>query len=222
MTDDFRSRLNKINGRLTSDDFLGNKGLGNESGFWVFDYPPEREMEMRSFIDDVLLPGMAKRQPPIRPAVINLFSVIIDLLEDRGLYARVLDIQTKKGDEAALAALRPVIHPVRKRYRQPTRSAPWRHTRPADRGEFPRSAQDHSPVFSTLPYRREKQRLWFDKEHQSPPLRSRGWPGPRRVLSSSRLGQMLRLSGSPREMRGGVRASPLPENCGRAHAPDPA
>lgn len=109
MTDDFRVRLNKIADRLSSDELLSNKGLGNEIGFWIFDYPPERELELRSFVDGVLLPGMAKRQPAVRPAVVNLFDLIIDLLEDRKLYDRVLDIQAKKGDSEALAALRPVL-----------------------------------------------------------------------------------------------------------------
>lgn len=109
MTDDFHNRLNKIIGRVTSDEFLYNKGLGNEIGFWIFDYPPEREMEMRSFIDQTLLPALPKRQPAVRPAVVNLFDLIIDLLEERKLYDRVLDIQSNKGDAAALGALRPVL-----------------------------------------------------------------------------------------------------------------
>ena len=109
MTEDFRNRLNKIAGRLSTDELLSNKGLGNEIGFWIFDYPPERELEVRSFIDGVLLPGMAKRQPALRPAVVNLFNLIIELLEDRKLLGRVLDIQTTKGDAAALTALRPVL-----------------------------------------------------------------------------------------------------------------
>lgn len=109
MTDDFHIRLNKIAERLSSDELLSNKGLGNEIGFWIFDYPPEREMEVRSFVDGVLLNAMAKRQPAVRPAVVNLFDLIIGLLEDRRLYDRVLDIQRKKGDSEALAALRPVL-----------------------------------------------------------------------------------------------------------------
>lgn len=109
MTEDFRNRLNKIASRLSTDELLSNKGLGNEIGFWIFDYPPEREMEVRSFIDGVLLPGMAKRQPALRPAVVNLFNLIIELLEDRKLFDRVLDIQATKGDAAALTALRPVL-----------------------------------------------------------------------------------------------------------------
>lgn len=46
----FEDRPNQILPRITSPDFLGNKGLGNEIGFWVFDYPPERELEMRGFV----------------------------------------------------------------------------------------------------------------------------------------------------------------------------
>lgn len=109
MSEEFRNRLNKIADRLSSDAVLTNRGLGNEIGFWIFDYPPDRELEVRSFVDEVLLLGMRKRQPPIRPVVINLFNLIIGLLEDRNLYTRVLDIQQKKGDVAALAALRPVL-----------------------------------------------------------------------------------------------------------------
>lgn len=109
MTDDFRVRLNKIADRLSSDDLLSNKGLGNEIGFWIFDYPPEREMEVRTFIESVLLPGMSKRQPAVRVAVVNLFALIIEMLEDRNLYERVTDIQAKKGDAEALEALRPIL-----------------------------------------------------------------------------------------------------------------
>lgn len=109
MSDQFRERLNRILPKLSSADFLANKGLGNEIGFWVFDYPPEQEMVMRGFIADILIPGLAKQQPVLRPAVVNLFELIVELLDDRKLYDRVLSIQTDKGNDAALAALRPVL-----------------------------------------------------------------------------------------------------------------
>ena len=109
MSDDFHERLNRILPRLMSEELLTNKGLGNEIGYWIFDYPVERELEMRSFLDDVILPGLRKRQPPLRFAVVNLFDLIIEVLDERGLYDRVLAMQQNKGDDAALAALRPVL-----------------------------------------------------------------------------------------------------------------
>ena len=39
----FNERLNNILPKLTSSDLLTNRGLGNEIGFWIFDYPPKRK-----------------------------------------------------------------------------------------------------------------------------------------------------------------------------------
>jgi hypothetical protein len=40
MNPSFEERLNRILPRLTSNELLNNKGLGNEIGFYIFDYPP--------------------------------------------------------------------------------------------------------------------------------------------------------------------------------------
>lgn len=109
MSDDFRERLNRILPRLTSEGFLHNKGLGNEIGFWIFDYPPEREMDVRGFVEQVVLPALGKHQPTLRYAVVDLFKLITGLLEDRKLYERMLDKQTQQGNDIALAALQQVL-----------------------------------------------------------------------------------------------------------------
>ena len=109
MTDDFDARLNRILPRLMSPELLSNTGQGNEIGYWIFDYPPEREMEMRCFIDDVILPSLRKRQPPLRFEVVNLFDLVIDVLEERKVYDRAVAKQRDKGDEATLADLKPLL-----------------------------------------------------------------------------------------------------------------
>ena len=38
----FNERLNRILPKLTSPDLLNSQGLGNEIGFWIFDYPPSK------------------------------------------------------------------------------------------------------------------------------------------------------------------------------------
>ena len=109
MSQTFEERLNQILPRITSADFLSNQGLGNEIGFWIFDYPPEREMDMRAFLHDVIGPALAKRQPPLRFASINLFEIVTGLLQERGLLDKAIAMQKDKGDEAALNALRSVL-----------------------------------------------------------------------------------------------------------------
>ncbi len=105
----FEERLNQILPRVRSEDFLSSKGLGNEIGFWIFDYPPERELDMRDFLGNTVLPALEKSQPPLRVAHINLFELVTGILEERNLLEKVFQMQQTKGDEAVLAALRPVL-----------------------------------------------------------------------------------------------------------------
>jgi hypothetical protein len=104
MKTDFNARLDKILDRVTSDDFLQGKGLGNEIPFYAFDYPPERELEVRGHIV-FLLAQIPKRRPDLRFVHVNLFDLIIRHLKERGFYEKSLELQKKKGDEALLKAL---------------------------------------------------------------------------------------------------------------------
>ena len=60
MSQTFNERLNQILPKLISSDLLTNQGLGNEIGFWIFDYPPEREVDVRDFLSGTVLPALPK------------------------------------------------------------------------------------------------------------------------------------------------------------------
>jgi Domain of unknown function (DUF1788) len=105
----FEERLNQVLPRLISPDVLDNKGAGGEIGFWIFDYPPEDETQMRSWLSDVIEPGLRRQQPDLRFATIDLFECVIGLLEERGLLEKSFEMQLNKGDEAVLASLRSVL-----------------------------------------------------------------------------------------------------------------
>lgn len=109
MTKNFEERLNQVLPRLASPDVLDNLGAGGEIGFWVFDYPPEHEMQMRSWIADVIVPGLPKLKPGVRFKVVDLFDFVIDLLEERNLLEKAFAKQMKEGDESVLKSLRPVL-----------------------------------------------------------------------------------------------------------------
>ena len=101
----FKNRLDKILDRLTSEKFLSNSGLGNEIGFYIFDYPPECEVAVRDHIQFILR-QLPKSKPDLRFTHINLFDLILGYLKNRNLLDRVLDIELKKGSEALLSALK--------------------------------------------------------------------------------------------------------------------
>lgn len=109
MTLSLEERLNQILPRITSRDFLDSKGLGNEIGFWIFDYPPEREIDVRDFLSGTVLPALPKQVPPIKAATVNLLQLVTEILQERKLLDKTFEMQAGKGDDSTLAALRSVL-----------------------------------------------------------------------------------------------------------------
>jgi hypothetical protein len=109
MTTAFETRLNQVLPRLLDDDVLKNHGAGGEIGFWIFDYPPEQEMAMRAWLSDVIEPGLRRQRPALRFATVDLFDLVVRLLEERKLLDKALAMQSAKGDDAVLASLRSVL-----------------------------------------------------------------------------------------------------------------
>lgn len=87
-------RLDLILDRIESPKFLKNDGLGNEIGFWVFDYPAKYELVVRehlNYINDKLL----KRGYQF--IHLNIFEVLISMLEERGLFERACQREMQVG-----------------------------------------------------------------------------------------------------------------------------
>lgn len=98
-------RLNRILDRVTSDDFLAGRGLGNEIPFYAFDYPPRDELEVREHVA-FLLAQIPKKRPGTRVKHINLLELIVAHLQERKLYDKAIQRQNDKGDDALLKDLR--------------------------------------------------------------------------------------------------------------------
>lgn len=109
MNQDLHDRLNQIPEKVLSKEFLLSQGLGNEIGFWVFDYDPAAELEVREYID--FLEGMlAKKHSHLKVGHINLLQSIVNYLAERGFIDKSVAMQKAKGDDALLKALSGPLH----------------------------------------------------------------------------------------------------------------
>jgi hypothetical protein len=112
MNDQLTERLNRILPKLTDDAFLSGSGLGNEIGFYVFDYPAEDELRVREQIG-FLLDHLPKAKPGLRVKHVNLFNLVIEHLKSRNLLDRAIEMQRTEGDEAVFKALSAPLHESR-------------------------------------------------------------------------------------------------------------
>ncbi len=67
-------RIDKLNEKLQEPRFLKMKGLGNEVPFYIFDYPPEKELLIRETIAK-LINSTSKKD--IKILEINLYNLIL-------------------------------------------------------------------------------------------------------------------------------------------------
>lgn len=97
-----QERLNLIMERIEDPKFLRSAGLGNEIGFWIFDYPAQHELLVREHLE-YLTAKLDKRGYPF--ACLNVFSVIVEMLEDRKLLERTFQREKEIGVEGIQKAL---------------------------------------------------------------------------------------------------------------------
>jgi len=110
MNDSLTERLDEILPRITSDDFLNARGIGNEIAFFIFDYPPDAELHVREHIK-FLLEQIPKKKPELRVKHINLLQFVVDHLRDRKLLEKTFVLQKQKGDAFVLKQLEKILHP---------------------------------------------------------------------------------------------------------------
>ena len=110
MSDALNERLDEILPKITSDEFLKAKGLGKEMAFFIFDYPPEAELQVRDHVR-FLMEQIPKRKPDIKVEHINLLDFIIEYLKRRNLLEKTFELQKEKGNAFVLKQLEKILHP---------------------------------------------------------------------------------------------------------------
>jgi Domain of unknown function (DUF1788) len=103
-------RLKALITELQNPRLLKNQGNGNEIGYYIFDYDAEDEPIVQQFISE-LQPKLAVSQPPLNAVEINLYRVILKILEDRNLLQRAFDLEAKKGNTDLAKTIKPVVRP---------------------------------------------------------------------------------------------------------------
>ena len=76
---DLESSLNRLEEKIKQPNFRQNKGLGNEVGYYVFDYPAEQELFVRERIK-YLKDKYGNSNLDFKIIVFDLYDIIIDLL----------------------------------------------------------------------------------------------------------------------------------------------
>ena len=108
-------RLAALESAVTDPAFLKGEGLGNELGFFIFDFEPKFAPRVEAHVGR--LKAKIARDTNLRVLEINLFDLVLSILESRGLLERGLERERQQGSEALFKAVAPLVRPEQIRAR---------------------------------------------------------------------------------------------------------
>lgn len=89
-------RLDKAEEMIQKSSFRENKGLGNEVGYYIFDYPAEKELYIRERIEYIKKKS-ENSNDDFKIVVFDLYDIMIDILKKKGYLEKCYDFEKKRG-----------------------------------------------------------------------------------------------------------------------------
>ena len=93
---DLTIRLDEMEIAIHKPSFRQSSGRANEVNYWVFDYPPVRELAVRERVE-YLKTKNAKGGDGFELVVFDLYDIIIDYLESKNFMDKCFDFEKKRG-----------------------------------------------------------------------------------------------------------------------------
>lgn len=100
-------RIDAILPKIVEPSFRENKGLGNEIGFYIFDYDPEYELLVRDRVE--FIKDKAKGAYGLNIIEFDLYEIMIEILESKGYLKKNFIMEEKKGSEQVFTATKKAL-----------------------------------------------------------------------------------------------------------------
>ena len=97
-------RLDVAEREIKSESFRQNKGLGNEVGYYIFDYAADKELTVRERIEYMKRKN-SKSTDGFELVVFDLYDIVIDILESEGFIDQCFLFEKKKGFDRIVKAV---------------------------------------------------------------------------------------------------------------------
>lgn len=91
-------RFDRAEEMIQKPSFRENKGLGNEVGYYIFDYPADQELFVRERIEYIRKKN-ENSNDEYKIVVFDLYDITISILKEKGYLEKCYEFEKKKGFE---------------------------------------------------------------------------------------------------------------------------
>ena len=106
-------RLDRILPKIQDKRFRENKGLGNEIGYYIFDYNPADELVVRNHIK-FLKDKINNNDNNFKIKEFDLYEIILEILEEKGYHTKIFEMEKEKGTDYAIKAIKKTLRLTQK------------------------------------------------------------------------------------------------------------
>lgn len=108
MKQNIEQKLDSVLQKICEDDFLHSRRLGGEIAFYIFEYDPQHELDVRKHVENIKK-KLPFRRPDLKFLHVNIFEFLISYLKEKELLEKSYELQNQKGDKELWKALKAVL-----------------------------------------------------------------------------------------------------------------
>ncbi|MCX7883567.1 MAG: DUF1788 domain-containing protein [Caloramator sp.] len=105
-----KQRLEKIKSKITSENFLNGRGLGNEISYYIFDYNPKDELIVRQYVS-YLVKEINSSCNEYMIKEIDLYKLFLNILRKEDIFEQAILLEKEEGKDYLINAITTFITP---------------------------------------------------------------------------------------------------------------
>ena len=102
------NQFNNLENKIKENNFQQNKGLGNDIGYYIFDYPIKYEEYIR-LRTKKLKEKINNNNYPFKIQEFDIYDLVFDIIKEKNYLDKIFKLEEKRGTEKTLQAIQSML-----------------------------------------------------------------------------------------------------------------
>jgi len=105
---DLINKFNNFENKIKDNTFQQNKGLGNDVGYYIFDYPTEYEEYIRIRVKKIK-DKINDNNYPFKIQEFDIYNIVFDIKKEKNYLEKIFQLEEKRGTKKTLQAIQSML-----------------------------------------------------------------------------------------------------------------
>lgn len=106
--DELIEKFNRFENKIKEDSFQNNEGLGNDVGYYIFDYNPKLEYYVRQRKQKII-DKINNNNYAFKIQEFDIFGIVFEIIKEKNYLDKIFNLESKRGIEKSLKAIQNML-----------------------------------------------------------------------------------------------------------------